>query len=64
MLLKDFQDFFFGQEEIAIPVHTTYVLLVHYYTQFPFLLEFRIWLVLNPAKKILFSLNYAFYMWC
>ena len=33
---EGFQKLFFGQEEIAIPVHATYVLLIHYYTRFPF----------------------------
>ena len=38
---EGFQKLFFGQEEIAIPVHATYVtaLLIHLYTQtVPFLL--------------------------
>lgn len=36
---EGFQKLFFGQEEIAIPVHATYVLLINFYMKtklFPF----------------------------
>lgn len=47
---EGFQKLFFGQEEIAIPVHATYVLLIHFYMQtLPFWFEF--WTCLLVAKN-------------
>jgi len=58
---EGFQKLFFGQEEIAIPVHATYVLLIHFCTQnFLFLLQFGIWLLEVEAKGRFFFILVVF----